>query len=342
MMRILLAIVGCLILSANVAPIFHPIRAQELNYRLVWTYEQPKRMQLVEWHPGGEMLAVAVENDIVILDAQSGSEIHSLRSAYLDRIADMAWNKDGTLFATGDEYGRMYIYNEDWEVVSTFFALWLTGIDWHPLKNELATVNDVETSIAAYSQRQITIWSVDGEILHTIKGLRHVINAKYSPDSTMLASIQWSLKGALWDAESYRAITSFYPADPRPAGLGDQNFVQSVAWNPDGNRFAILSNNNIEEIFSIIVWDVADKKHVIEVYGTDGFVNSLSWHNKLLASGWYGGWVRVWNMDTVEQVVTINTGEGIMVSVAWSPDGHYLAGVDVGGIVRLWEIDFPQ
>ena len=62
----------------------------------------------------------------------------------------------------------------------------------------------------------------------------------------------------------------------------------------------------------------------------------------MLASAGSDGTVRIWNIETLESVLTIDEPESIVTSVAWSPDGQLLAGTGWDGLLRLWRINVPE
>lgn len=320
-----------------------------LEYHLVWQTELDQRVELVEWRPQSDIVAVAAENVVILLSAQTGEEIRRIEIAEYSPIADMAWNSNGSLFAAGDIDGWVHIYNEQWEETATFFALWLLALEWHPFRDELLTVNDSETSTHPYEDLRVTVWTLEGEVKHTLKALRSVGDIEFSPDGQYLAGVKWNIQGIVWDAESY-SVDHHISLIPSPGTFSDSHFAQSIAWSPDSRRIAFLSNDNVTRIFSFVVWDITDRKWVQKVQGADAFLYSLSWHPlaELLASGWGDGTVRIWDMETYRDALTIDVPtligrEGIIYSlissVAWSPDGQFLAVTNVAGFVQVWRIE---
>lgn len=339
-------VVGTLIFLLLLAVTIAQTSAQTdstLGYQLVWQVEDDHRISLVEWRPQSDVLAVATENYVILLNAQTGEEIRRIEIDDANYVSDMAWNRDGSLFAAGDTDQWVHIYGEQWQETTTFFALWLWALEWHPFRDELLTVNDSETSPSAYSDMRVTVWSLEGEVKRTLRALRGVSDIEFSPDGQYLAGIRWNIQGVVWNAESY-GVDHHISLIPSPGNLSDSHPAQSIAWNPNSQRIAVLSNNNRSAIFSFVVWDVAARQMVRKVEAAEAFLYSLSWHPRLdfLASGSGDGAVRIWDMQTYENVLTITEENSLITSVAWSPDGKFLAVAGRGGTVKLWQIDLPD
>lgn len=336
------SLLKCLALTFLLTVFIAQTSAQEnntLGYHLVWKFEHDQRIQLVEWHPQSDVLAVATQNYVIILKSRDGEEVQRIQIDEVEHVVDMAWNSEGNLLAVGDTLGWVHIYGDQWKELETFFAPWLSALEWHPSRDELVTVNDTETSTHAYSRRQITVWNTEGEILDTVKGLHNVVDVEYSPDGKILASIESGINGALWDGKTYRAITPIY-LDTHPRTLSDQHFAQSITWSPDSDSIALLSNNNTEGIFSVVIWDVGTEQIAAEFLGDKSFVNSISWNPQfdLLASAWSDNMIRIWDVEASEEVLTIADHENIVMSVAWGPNGQFLASAGSDRTLRLWEI----
>lgn len=315
----------------------------DLNYRLVWQFEHDHRISLVEWRPQSDVLAVAAENYVILVSAQTGEEIRRIEVDEFVHVADMTWNGDGGLFAAGDTDRSVHIYDEQWEETAILSAPWLWALEWHPFRDELLTVNDSETSPSAYSDMRITVWSPEGEVKHTLRALRGVADIEFSPDGQYLAGVRGNIQGVVWNAESY-GVDHHISLIPSPGNLSDSHPAQSIAWSPNSQRIAVLSDNNTVRVFSFIVWDITTEQMVTEVKAAEAFLYSLSWHPRLdfLAIGSGDGTVSIWDMQTYENVLTITEENSLITSVAWSPDGKFLAVAHRRGTVKLWQIDLPD
>ena len=114
--------------------------------------------------------------------------------------------------------------------------------------------------------------------------------------------------------------------------------VQSLAFYPDGTRFAAGSRNG-----SITIWSLADGKLQQGIRGTAGAVSSLAVHpnGALLLSGHPDGKVRMWRLPEGQagQTLTTHGGIGTKMNIKITPNGALAvtSGGD-GRLMKLWNM----
>ena len=171
----------------------------------------------------------------------------------------------------------------------------------------------------------------------------------------------------LWDPLSGRLLRSLE---------GHTNYVDWVAYSPDGRQLASASRNQIKlwdplsgrllrslegptgyvvarvayspdgkwlasasDDDSVKLWDLATGQHLRTLEGHTGFVNSVAYSpdGKQLASA-SRNQIKLWNPLSGRLLRTLEGHTSRVNWVAYSPDGMWLASASVDGTVRLWDL----
>src|SRR5262249_26004584 len=109
----------------------------------------------------------------------------------------------------------------------------------------------------------------------------------------------------------------------------------SVAFSPDGKRLASASGNH-----TVKVWDAQTGQELLTLKGHAGLQGTpvgvaYSPDGKRLASVSGDKTVKIWDAQTGQELLSLKGG-GFINSVAFSPNGHWLAS-DPGGTVTIWD-----
>ncbi|EFH85024.1 serine/threonine-protein kinase [Ktedonobacter racemifer] len=116
---------------------------------------------------------------------------------------------------------------------------------------------------------------------------------------------------------------------------GHSNYVDAVAWSPDGKWIASGSRDK-----TVQVWNASDGSHVFTYQGHTNYVASVAWSpdGKWIASasGYGYNTVQVWNANDGSHVFTYRGHINYVASVAWSPDGKRIASGSADNTVQVW------
>ena len=176
--------------------------------------------------------------------------------------------------------------------------------------------------------------------------LRHpqwVNSVTFTPDGKFLASAGWEGTIRLWESATGKELRRFE---------GDARGFFGIAFSPGGKMLASAGNGGM-----IHVWDVPSRKCRFSVKGHEGSMVAcvaISPDGKWLASGGGGNRTRtlvLWDLATGKEVRHLGDNMRTVKSVAFSPDGTFLAAVsDVRSthgnpsdregpdVVRLWDV----
>lgn len=276
------------------------------------------------------------DNSVKLWDAATGRELQSIRGVF-SSVQSVTFSPDGkTLAARGISRSTSntdvpYGLIELWDV-QTVSELRTIKADW-AFNSQIAFSPDGTILADAASE---TLWDFQtGEVLATIQAPGTVTSTiAFSPDGETIAGAGgFDPVVKLWDSGTGREVKTL---------KGYSLHVFATAYSPDGSVLAVTLGDNAVRLWDMVTGELrALKKHSSSIYtvtfSPDGKILASGEYGKILASGESGDIIRLWDVQTGEQLQTLKASSHGAHAVAFSPDGRTLAN---GGysVVEFWDV----
>ena len=329
-------------------------RGGDMAIRL-WEVESQKPIAVLESHSASvDSVAVSPDNKLFAAGRQDGAvELWDLGTRErIDVLRDhdatvqcVTFSPDGKLLASSaTEHASVWNIEDREEIAAFKHSAIVESVSFSPDGKTLACVDD----------RSIRLWDIHRETQVSVLGeaplyfLPRLINwflgippAKlpvnyvsimqsiaFSPDGKLLVSGGFDNTVRLWDVGERREI---FRRERNQTGVDFGN-IQSVAFSPTGKVFAAAERQN-----EIHLWSAAEHK-LVGTLNTGETVEALAFHpnGRFLAAGVWEK-IRVWDMETQEEVAPLEGSLGRVNTIAFSSDGNTLVGSAGHGVIRVWD-----
>ena len=280
-----------------------------------------------EWSPLGDRIAVGTIGKVYIWDATTG-ELERTLVGHFGWINRLAWSPDGSMVAalgSVDKSARTWDVERGEPLHALPSADGTYDLDWSP----------DGTAVATATGGGVKIWEVSsGKLISTLKTTDGARTVRWSPDGLALLASTWSGIAA-WEIIEGRSLGPYLPEGRPPS---------AALWSPDGNMVAA---GDVEG--PLRIWDAQSGDLVLSSSGSWGrpwrWIDGLAWSpDSTLLAGIGGGYyddanfgrIFLWRLDERNDSFILETYIGVVLELAWSPDGNTLASGAADGRVILW------
>jgi len=289
------------------------------------------------WHPKRLLLASGSGDStarIWDLSVKSGSSINSIilnhSSQNEDKSKDITtldWNGTGTLLATGSYDGVARIWTEKGQLKNTLAKHKgpIFSLKWNKSGDYLLSASVDKTSI---------IWDAkNGEL-----------KQHFECHTAPTLDVDWRDNTSFASCSSDKMIYVCQLGEDRPikSFVGHTNEVNVVKWDPTGTLLASCSDDGTAKIWRMDSTNCVHNftEHEKEIYtikwSPTGPNSNNPNSNLVLATASFDTRVKIWDVESGKSLHTLTKHKEAVYSLAFSPDGKYLASGSFDQTLNIW------
>ncbi len=298
----------------------------------------------VAFNPDGSRIASAgSDRSVRVFDVATEREVLML-SGHVDSVIDVAYSPDGSRIASAGYDGSVRI----WDAVTGAQQADLRGhttpvhgLAFGPDRSRLVSGGTRTSRRFIPIGGELFVWDVPAG-----KKIRALGAAASDGDPRGYLAVDFSRDGRTIAAACGDRTVRFWDASSGAPGRvlhGHEDRIRAMAFSRDGVRIATAGDDR-----TIRLWNVASGEPIAIFRGHTAPVRGVAFspdgnrlasvsggHNK--AESHLASEVKLWDLATGQEVLTLRERTAFATDIAFSPDGRRLATADADFLVTIWD-----
>jgi len=314
------------------------------NFKFKSGYESTHQNLKFDFSSDGNYLVSESTSDrltdqVEIFDVKNNKSIKKIKLNTFDFLQKILLSPNGKYFALGFYNGTMQIWDT------------LKGSLIRIIKAHNTAIHGISFYNAEYvatsGKGPVKIWSLATgklvsvlELEEDVKGYHEVLS--FSPDGRFVISTSFTDSDPknhkksinIWEVKSARLYKSIQ---------GHSDIYNSATFSPDGKLIAVTGFRKIE-LWNTKNWEFIQSLEykttswmTKTAYSPDGNYLAIA-NRKNRNKNQFYNYIYMWNIKTGRAEAALEGHQGILNSIAFSPDGKYLASGSADNTIQIWDL----